>query len=386
MNRITIFTFIPSLGFGGAEQGLLSYLSNSNRVQFTNVIVSLYKGGFFEEPIRTLGYRVEIINMKNKFDLLGYFRIIKLIGKYDRKKSVISGHLFDGNFIALIINIILNIPIISTIHNAYEWDKNLNQSSSIKLLLKKIILNRIINTSKAICVVSERILPLINCSNNPKAIILPCSIDPSRFEINRLQVRKNIRYSLNIPNNAFLLISVGRLIPIKAHYLQIEALEDLCNSYPDIYLIIIGDGGEMDTLNNLVIEKKLTGRVFIPGSKFDVENYLAASDLYINSSISEGTSVSILEAMISFLPIIASKVGGNPELLQNEQNGKLVQPLLSREIAQAVEYYYLHRDQLIQAGIHAHEFVINNYSNSTYTTTIENIIFKVVNETRDSLS
>ncbi len=126
--------------------------------------------------------------------------------------------------------------------------------------------------------------------------------------------------------DGFNLISVGRIADVKNYSMLIEAMRILVNQYghDDIHLTIIGDGPERDMLeghcNNF-----LPDNVQFLGSRDDVPELLCGGDLFVLTSNSEGLSCSILEAMASGLPVLATDVGGNRELVTKD-NGALAQP------------------------------------------------------------
>jgi glycosyltransferase involved in cell wall biosynthesis len=145
-----------------------------------------------------------------------------------------------------------------------------------------------------------------------------------------------LRGSLNINPEQVVFISVGRLVSIKRHDLAIKAMAEL----PDrvrYKLLIVGDGPERDSLNQLVGSLNLEENVSFLGFRNDVQNLLQASDSFLLASDSEGLSCSISEAMMAGLPVIATAVGGNPELVQQDQTGFLVIPNSESALAEKME-------------------------------------------------
>ncbi len=112
---------------------------------------------------------------------------------------------------------------------------------------------------------------------------------------------------------------VGRLDPIKNHALLFKVFEEINNENPDVKLLVVGDGPERKNLEHLAGN----GVQFL-GNRADVPDILRMMDIFTLPSINEGISNTILEAMATGLPVVATDVGGNPEIIDDGQTGQLV--------------------------------------------------------------
>ena len=121
-----------------------------------------------------------------------------------------------------------------------------------------------------------------------------------------------------------ILISVGRLTEAKDQFTLISAIEILKKQGRNIYLVLVGDGEMRKPLETEIVNKKLTDCVNLVGSRSDIHQLLPGSDAFVLSSKREGFPMSILEAMASGLPVIATRVGGVPEAIQDGMNGILI--------------------------------------------------------------
>jgi len=128
----------------------------------------------------------------------------------------------------------------------------------------------------------------------------------------RHQTRRRVRRTLGVPADAPVVGSVGRLVPVKAFHLAIEALAQLGapqqHGAPP-HLVLVGDGPEREALRRRAVSLGLDDRVHLVGYRQDVGNWLAAMDVYVNTSLSEGMSQSIVEAMAFGLPLVVTDVG-----------------------------------------------------------------------------
>lgn len=143
-----------------------------------------------------------------------------------------------------------------------------------------------------------------------------------------------LRRRLKIPEEVKLAACVGRLVPIKDVATLLEAFS--MSSVEDAHLVVIGDGPERARLESRCRELDLAGRVHFTGFLSELESIYPELDVVVNSSRNEGTPVALIEAMAAGVPVIATSVGGTPDLLQNGALGTLVPPASPRTLADAL--------------------------------------------------
>ena len=139
--------------------------------------------------------------------------------------------------------------------------------------------------------------------------------DPSRDEARR---------EIGIPAGALVVGSVGRLHPDKNHQLLLRAAARLRSQGVDVFVVIVGDGPERAALATLAEDLGVSGHATFLGERTDVERILPAFDAFALPSKTEGTPVTLLEAMAARVPIVAAAVGGIPEMLQDGRDACLV--------------------------------------------------------------
>jgi glycosyltransferase involved in cell wall biosynthesis len=147
--------------------------------------------------------------------------------------------------------------------------------------------------------------------------------------------RQAARAALGLPADAFVVGTVGRLDPVKNLPLLLQAHADLAARHPHLKTVIVGDGPERASLQTRVSELGACDSVVFAGYRQDVRFLMAAFDLYANCSTYEGVSLTILEAMATALPVIATPVGGNPEVVIDQETGLLV-PGRAPALAEAI--------------------------------------------------
>jgi glycosyltransferase involved in cell wall biosynthesis len=200
------------------------------------------------------------------------------------------------------------------------------------------IFRAMLNHSSAILTLSKRI---------GKELIDQYQIDPSRITIYRHkmskifhpQVSKDIKATLN-PDGPVVL-TLCRISQEKGLEFLIEAAKDIVNRVPNVRIVIKGSSNDQkykDRLTKLVHQYSLDNRlVFLEFSPYsEVPKFLSASDVFVLPSISEGVPTVLLEAMATGIPVVATNVGGVPDIIEDGRNGLLVSPRKPSALAEAV--------------------------------------------------
>jgi len=156
--------------------------------------------------------------------------------------------------------------------------------------------------------------------------VLRNGVDTVRFAP-RPGEREEIRRRLCLAEKCIVVGTVGRMVSIKDHASLLQAAEILIGRGINIQLLLVGSGPELSRHREFVdASPRLSGRVTFVGSATDVPALLNAMDVFVLPSLREGMSNTLLEAMASGLPVVATRVGGNPELVEDERSGWLFRP------------------------------------------------------------
>lgn len=159
------------------------------------------------------------------------------------------------------------------------------------------------------------------CGLSPQDLELIPNFVPSNNYINERQQQRSL---LGLDDSTLAIVSVGRLVALKRFDLVIQAAQELVRQGHNMRVFIVG-GGELEReLQQQIEMHKLQKIVTLLGERKDVANLLAAADIFVLASDTEGMSRSILEAMATGLPVVATDVGGNCDLVEPEKNGLLV--------------------------------------------------------------
>lgn len=139
----------------------------------------------------------------------------------------------------------------------------------------------------------------------------------------RVTAKKNMLASLGLEGDATLVGNAGNLHNVKGHIYLLQAMVNLQSSQKKLYCLIAGSGTLLPALQKFCQEKNIEDKVFFLGNLKETATFYAGIDVYVQPSLSEGFSNSILEAMAAGCPVVATDAGGNPDVIQNDLHGYL---------------------------------------------------------------
>ena len=165
---------------------------------------------------------------------------------------------------------------------------------------------------------------------------IPNGVDSTRFGG---AGRSDARRRLGVAADQVVVGTVGRLDPVKDQASLVKAFAALRTARPGALLVIVGDGPCRPELTQLISGLGLESHVLLLGERQDIPELMAAMDLFVLPSIAEGMSNTVLEAMATGLPVVATRIGGNPELIEDGLTGRLVPPLDVAGLGAAIDGY-----------------------------------------------
>ena len=209
-------------------------------------------------------------------------------------------------------------------------------------------------------------------------------IDTNKFR--RLKNKIDIRNELGIPNDAFVICGIGRLVKGKGFQDMVEAFKLINKKSKNVYLIIVGGNVVQDIskyqsdIMHKIKEYKLQKKIKMTGMVDNVEEYLGCSDLFISASYREGISRVMLEAMCMGMPIIATRIRGSREVVKNNINGFLFTPGNVSELVEKIIYLIGSSNQkLKELSDNAYDTIHPYYTEKSYTQRQLDIIKKMEN-------
>jgi glycosyltransferase involved in cell wall biosynthesis len=174
---------------------------------------------------------------------------------------------------------------------------------------------------------------------------------------NREEVRKELGWE-----GKYVLGIIGRLRPEKGHRILFQAIHNIKDRIPELALLVSGTGTLYQNLQDYARELHISERVRFLGFREDIPNILASLDLFVMPSYSEGLGTAALEAAAARLPIIASNVGGIPDIIEDGKTGLLVPAGDPRALAQAIQFCHNNREKAGTFGTRARERILKDFS------------------------
>ena len=308
---------------------LLRLLQRIDRSRYKPEVVTLLNlKGPIKGELEKLGIKVNSIHVKSKMDIISLLRLYRLIKI--KKPDILHTQLFASDIAGRIIGRLAGVPVIITsIRNIY-YGSSL-RDLMIKFTEKHADKTTIVSSISAQRLIKNKIIP------ENKLIVLHNGIDPECFYSGvSLENKVYIREKYGLPKGVFLFLAVGSLTPQKGYPYLFEAVKSLKGNSFNFHLAIAGDGKLRTNLASHVNEMGLTSNVTFLGRIDNVPELMATADVLILSSLWEGLPGVVLEAMASELPVVATAVGGTPEIVIDGVTGILVPPGNHQQLAKAI--------------------------------------------------
>ncbi len=351
-SRTQLWYLIGTLSVGGAERTLVDLANNLNSSRYEITIWTISKPGPLTSEVDD-HVTIRSLDATSKTDILVPIQFIAALRR--ENPDILQSFLFYDNTLATLAGLFSPNTTVITGVRAVP-----NTPSTIRTAVRHIthrLADEIVSNSKAgVDFITEHSVKsdAVSVIHNGRDL----------EEYKNGTATPAFRKSLHIPSDAPVVGTVGRLIRRKGHYDLLEAWPLVLNEHPNAHLVIVGDGPERNGLENRSRELDVWNSVHLLGTRDDIPALLDLMDVFVFPSHFEGLPGALLEAMAAELPIVATPVDGNAELIIDEENGLHVpvadSQSLGNQIAQLLsdtEYGY----RLGQsAGRVAHEeFTLN---------------------------
>jgi len=320
---IRVLHLTTDLELGGRERVIVDLSNKLVEMGFIPSICCLHHSGAWAHRLRS---EVEVIELHKKkgldFSVVKPLRDYLVQGKFDIMHTHNPGTLLYGLLAARWAR---TRTIINTEHGfAYNL--------SLKARVKDKILYRNVDCITAVSEnLRENLINLFGLQENKVHTLRNGIFAPRIREARSVSKRK-----IGMPDDRFNIGIVARLVPVKNHSLLLEAFSIVREKDRRVLLWIVGSGELRNAIMRRVHELGIQDDVVLMGSRTDIPVILNALDLFVLSSLSEGLSVTLLEAMSVGVPIVATNVGGNGEVIENGKSGLLVESNYPEALAGAI--------------------------------------------------
>lgn len=352
-----VLHLISSGGMYGAEAVVATLASNlQNRGE--DIIVGVFDNAHrpkndASDRIEKAGIKVIRIPCRRRADRETVRAIRKLIRA--EQIDILHSHGYKADIYGYLATRRLGIPITATRHN----QRGLRHTLAIRLYeFFDILFLRHFN---AVAAVSDLIAEeLLRAGVAPEKIsVIGNGIDLSRF----VGATPTLSEELN-KGQRLLIGTVGRLIPQKGIEYFLMAAGEVLKKFPTLLFGIVGEGPHRSALEKLVRDVGIERSVVFTGLRADMPNVYASFDVFVLASLEEGMPMTVLEALASGLPVIATKVGAVAKLVFPTETGTLVQPKDAEGLAEALISFIEDPEFRVRLGQNGRSLVCKEYSSS----------------------
>jgi glycosyltransferase involved in cell wall biosynthesis len=349
--RLRVALLVTAVDFGGIEKVVLTQLRHMDRdIEVVPLIFtrSDRRSWSFFDQLQSLGITVRTLYVdRNRLLILNPLRNIVETVRALRHEHIdlIHSHGYRADILALPIARYLGVPVVSTCHGFTSIDRRLSMYARLNVMMLR-------GFTRVIAVSASMRDDLVGLRLDSGRVSLVTNaveeVDSSTLKVERHQVRERLR----LDDGEIVFGFVGRLSDEKGVHHLVDALAAGAPALP-WRLLVVGEGPRRQELEQRVASQGLSERIHFSGFQSDASPWYAAMDVFVLPSLTEGTPMALLEAMIRRLPVVATSVGGVPAVVSDRINGLLVPPAnpaaMSAALCEMAANSEL-RDRLAQAG------------------------------------
>lgn len=367
MKKLKVLHIITRLDKGGSAENTFLTATGLERNNYEVTLMS----GPVEDPdqdrkkeigewgIRHIFVPELVRNISLTNDLIAFLKIYRALRK--EKFDIVHTHTSKAGLLGRLAAKLVRIPIIiHTPHGHVFFGYFGSFKTKIFILLEKL----------ASCL-TDKIVALTNgekedyiaskVAGKEKLAVISSGIDLKRFREPSSEEKQNLKKELKIPENSLVVGTVGRLVPVKGPEFLIEASKIIVSKCPGTHFLFAGDGHLRQSLEKKACRMGVRKNIVFLGWRDDVSKIISIFDIFVLPSLNEGMGRVLVEAMALRKPIVASRVGGIPDLVAHGKNGFLVQPKNPVELARHIQDLLENRAKRETMGFAGKE-IISNFS------------------------
>jgi len=280
----------------------------------SDMVHDALEAGISVHPVPIVG---PLNPLRDPFAILAVAEVIR-----ERRPAIVHAHGSKAGLIArLAARIAGNPPVIVTVHNHVLYGGISPLMRWIYIHLERWLSKR---TARIVTVSGALTREMLDVFELPadKVVTIHNGLDLTPYL--GPGSRDSVRARLGVPADAFLYGIAARFAPQKGLDAFVAAATPVLAADPNAWVVIAGDGPLLEMVRTQARKTRVRERILFPGFETDVPGLLSALDVYVNTSVSEALGIGTIEAMASALPVIATAVGGTPEVVEDGVTGLLV--------------------------------------------------------------
>ena len=321
---------IDSLDAGGMERVLLTLVEQQIKQSFVVRILCLFRSGVLADEARGLGAEVIVVSKKNGLDAGAFYRVWRNFREF--KPDVIHTHNAVSHYHASAAAVIVGRRIdVNTRHDMGSHNENVKLNFLYRLACWNTRWTVAVCDAAKNAFIDRKLMRAGKTASIRNGIDLGRQSNVSAVKLNDFIGGDQVR------SGRIVCLSVGRLETIKGLELLIQAFDMATKDNAKVFLVIVGVGSLEAHLKEISSRLLSAPRIVFLGFRKDTAAIMKASDIFLQSSISEGYSLALVEASAAGLPIIATDVGGNREIVVEDESGFLIPNRDPHQFARAIQ-------------------------------------------------
>lgn len=344
---------ITGLSVGGAETQLVRVARELTHRGWEVTVVSLLPPQAYVADLERAGIHASTLGMSRRVpDPRAIIRLARLLQL--SKPHILHSYMFHANILARVTRLFVEVPVlissVRTLHEQNRWREVLYR-----------LTDSLCDVTTHVCRTGAERYVRIGAVPARKMRHIPNGVDTDVFRPDPV-VRVRLRSELGV-EGSFVWLAVGRFEPPKDHPTMLQAFANIAHNHPNSLLLLVGDGPLRREIEAMASALGIQSRVRFLGLRQDISHLMNVADAYLMSSSREGLPNVLLEAHSTGLPIVATDVGGNREVVLDGKTGFIVPSRNPDALAQAMQRMMdLDESERSQMGVAGRQHIIQNYS------------------------
>ena len=378
--RLKVVQLIDRVGMhGGAEHLVMQIAEHLDPERFESMVCATRFSAFEQEretvteaaaALRQAGVRLLGLDRRTRWHFWAWWPLVRLLRR--EHVDVIHAHKFGSNIWGVVFGRLSGVPVVVTHEHGWAFE-----GRRMRMFLDRELIGRGSDAHIAVSREDRRRMIEIEKIDPETAVFVPNGISSLRPPSGR-----DVRADLGIGAGDPVVISVGFLRQPKAMDVLIEAAARIAPRFPALKVLIVGEGDDRPAYEALIDRLGLGATVSLLGLRSDVPDLLAASDVAVLSTNSEGSPLSVMEYMDAGLPVVATRVGGIPDLIDHGVEGLLVEPQDAEGLGEAIARVLGDPDEARRMGERARARRRREFDIGVMAENLQNLYLKLYAGTR----
>lgn len=369
---VTVLQLIAPAHFGGAERVVLNLAESIDRSRFNVVVGSFVNARFpdneFVARMKERGIPHTIFWLRRTLDVDNIPRVVRFIRATGA--GIVHTHGYRSDIVGLIAARLASRPVIATIHGFVPIDSRLRLYEQCDRFALRFF---------------DRVLPV---SDQIGEVLSRSGVKRERITTIRNAVSTGGGAGPAVPlarcDGKFVIGIVGRLSPEKNIPAFLEIAGELSAKHHHLRFVVVGDGPERDCLEGMTIRLGLGGKVIFTGFVEEMERVYSSLDMLVIASSTEGIPLTVLEAMKHGIPVVSTRVGGIPEVIDHGIDGLIVDAGDTGALCRAVETLVLDGNTYMAISHNAQKRVLRDFDRSSWIRRIEKCYLSTLNKREET--